>query len=1812
MATSLAAQLAHIHVNSTNPLELKAQKRGHSQSLLFDPYVAATQDFDTIYRVSYEGFQDLCRLDNRFRQFAVDLFSEQSKQEDRTQMTVAQNEQLDVVLEGFLGLVGAKLLLKPALKSVEWLIRRFRVHEHNTMCLALTFLPYHEAPVFATLLSILPQTTPPTLKFLQPYIKSLTCPSHHTIVYTASNNRLFLAALSSYVFKACRFGHQYPTLISFWASTTGEAVAEMCGQSRHTRLEAVKQNQKELMLFLLPILNEALSLTGITDLRVASYMVLTVLASKSELDDGVLAAMMEAVVTPDWTETANASLISLATLAERMRDIKLPKRVFKALVSHQRLQEDLVALHNEYNVGKLAFGTVLGIIRRLGRSCERSDLRLLRGLLEARLMPSASGTVAFKKLLLFSKGIDISSNALPDTRESAADLVLCLAGSPIVGAEMQAVIEESRIDIGQVDQISQKVIHKRKRVVEHPPGDTEIDDVDQQEELAAFDELAAQIPTNTAYELSFLSHSDSYVFASLEKAFQGLCSSPINVEKFSNLPVLRKSLALNEPLFLSFYARVWCGTCSANVRVAAVLAVRKFVSEETRPADVQFLLPYILYGLSDAAPLVRGAIGDLILSLTHFYALADTGNVALPIVGHGQIYGPGEESRKTSWLSCEDVRHLFAAVLAPSLEECLLDPHHLSCLLVANISGSRQVQVFKNVRSELKMASRISIFTSLSSHAVNTPLFAVKFFLLQMLSKIEKVGSTCRTKLLLPILSNLSEMAEAEVTNTCERDKIDISDLVEAAVGAVIPSDIAGMHALKDIIERRGNAAFPRLQAAALQRLQGIWSAVRPDLQSTFATILLELSLPASGNTTTAPNGAKALEILTSLPLSTATLESFLDDLPTLPTHLRSGPSAPKRRRLSNGQSTQSNGTSLGGLEANIRKISLVLELVEGSKTRGHHDLLNGLFKVFIDLQCSQKHAQSSVAYLQVLAMDAMLATVNEIRVSPNTKVDTASIRADVLFDCIRNTPSPQVRNAGLRLLSALANLMPELVLHSVMPVITFIASTGLHEEAEYSSRIIKQTMDSIIPRLVGSLHKRKGSSLSSVSDLLLSFAAAFEHVPSQRRLELYTSLIDKIGPDTHLYAFLVILMDKYPRNRRVIEFAANLTNRYDVESQLKTVARYLEGILDTSRPKPTVLVDIMTFAGKQNIMDLWLNLLPLVPAILTNRPLISVSRKALAQNDGDNAFKLLYEHALDQMFLVIDKFDEHRRLRTLGGRALDAMLNLLPMSALADAFPKLMERTQAWTRQHVLASVKHRLGDKLNVQSAQKACLQFMPRLVAIIRDTSDISLKLTAISAIDRIVTLFGKRHLDAVVDCAGTIASRQYLRARELAIRVASLSCLVSIVGVARDALIPLMPFAVPAAIDNLEESVAKGTKMATVHNMVYSFFKTLLLHIPWLMNGDNLDRLMTLSQRSASSCLGKQCDEARREAVLLIGERIEARICIGALDRTWDTAMAEGPIAVKEHLDILRLLIEQQPKSTIVKHSGALGDFFLKAFDLRRTQSLSQVHGVYGDDGIAEAEGAINVCAIAMVYKLNDSTFRPFFTRAMDWATISLDKEDLKFRNLRRTTWYTFLSLFFSTLKVSLASKSIFWMLIFRRQSIVTSYATVIIEDAVGVLNSFSPTDMGLILLWRQVLQTLHATFAHDQDDFYQIPSHFTPISSALIFQLSHAAHISMEPEIIPAIVELAVATDSSALHKEMNAAILKYTRSDGAAVRLAAVKCERALTDRLGEEWLALLPEMLPYISELQEDDDEVIEKETLRWIQRIEEILGESLNSMLQ
>lgn len=301
------------------------------------------------------------------------------------------------------------------------------------------------------------------------------------------------------------------------------------------------------------------------------------------------------------------------------------------------------------------------------------------------------------------------------------------------------------------------------------------------------------------------------------------------------------------------------------------------------------------------------------------------------------------------------------------------------------------------------------------------------------------------------------------------------------------------------------------------------------------------------------------------------------------------------------------------------------------------------------------------------------------------------------------------------------------------------------------------------------------------------------------------------------------------------------------------------------------------------------------------------------------------------------------------------------------------------------------------------------------------------------------------------------------------------------------------------------------------------------------------------------------------------------------------------AVEEYLNVLGLAIDKHPKSSVSKNATLLSGILKKVFDLRREEHAKGEVSDEALDKLDEIEESANEKALKMIYKLNDAAFRPVFVQLVEWSATGLAKGDRAGRTLRQYAVYGFLKAFFGGLK-----------------SIVTNYATYLVDDAVKILKQ---VDLGVPserALWSRVLQTLSQCFEHDQDDFWQAPAHFGAVGPVMMEQFSHAGGVDVTTDLIPATVELAAAADSQAHQKELNSSLLKHLRSEQAQVRLGAVQCEQALTDRLGEEWLAMLHEMLPRISELQEDDDEVVERETHRWIVKIEGVLGESLDAMLQ
>lgn len=570
--------------------------------------------------------------------------------------------------------------------------------------------------------------------------------------------------------------------------------------------------------------------------------------------------------------------------------------------------------------------------------------------------------------------------------------------------------------------------------------------------------------------------------------------------------------------------------------------------------------------------------------------------------------------------------------------------------------------------------------------------------------------------------------------------------------------------------------------------------------------------------------------------------------------------------------------------------------------------------------------------------------------------------------------------------------------------------------------------------------------------------------------------------------------------------------------------------------------------------------------------------------------------------------------------------LDLLPTPDLIESAALLIANQDSQVQVAAVKAVEVRAGTALqNDRKSVQALLSFLPSVESVLQESPGMDVKIVCVSCIDRIIERFGKKDVTAVSSVAQTIAGLQALSSSDDRVRILSLLCLTSVFDVLEDEAISLIPTILPTAFDYLSQAIDE--QKTGLHNAVFTLLSNIVERLGYMFSRDYLETALQLSHRSTSASLEAVCDDSRLAFYDSVSQHLSAQEVFVAIKSTWSHAVSQGfdvcitPAtqssnivlithqASLEHLELLRSTVNSQTKAKLIKASSSLFGLLLNAFRLRE-QTDADEGKQFDEDEIEQLDNTLVESVVAMVLKLNDATFRPFFAQLVEQeGTQTVEPQ-------RAVTFYKFLAAFFDKFKVCNFHKSCGFSLI-KRKSIVTSYSSYIIEHVAKTLESLGKNDTQ-IELRGAVLNALQKSFQHDQDGFWQAPSHFGTIMPPLLALLTLPSAATSTPtnntnNAIPTITDLAAASSSSIEnHREMNTILLRYMRSDSAHTRLATVLCEQSLTRRLGEEWLGLLPEMLPFISELRDDDDEMVERETQRWITGVEEVLGESLEGMLQ
>ncbi|KAK9825496.1 hypothetical protein WJX74_001182 [Apatococcus lobatus] len=333
MATALAEQLQQL---STRFGDASTGQRLGKASLLFNPREAAELDLESVFNIGISGFEELCSISSSYRPFANTLFGRVGLTYDVDQHTMEELERLDASLHTFLQLLSDHLLLNCAIQSLEYLVRRFRVHQRNVDALMACALPYHSTNEFVRLIQIM-QIGGSQWAFLQPMQQSGAALPRGILVQRCRTDKAILQFICNLASQLAESGRRSPVQLSFYAVTVCEVLA------------FGPEVDADTINVLLPNIVQGLNTSASKDLQMATHMILAQLCSHAVLSSNLLRGVVPSLVQPGSTVGLRQRLMLVAHIcATQPISDSLEIMIIQGLSKEQGLGELFASLSPRY------------------------------------------------------------------------------------------------------------------------------------------------------------------------------------------------------------------------------------------------------------------------------------------------------------------------------------------------------------------------------------------------------------------------------------------------------------------------------------------------------------------------------------------------------------------------------------------------------------------------------------------------------------------------------------------------------------------------------------------------------------------------------------------------------------------------------------------------------------------------------------------------------------------------------------------------------------------------------------------------------------------------------------------------------------------------------------------------------------------------------------------------------------------------------------------------------------------------------------------------------------------------------------------------------------------------------------------------------------------------------------------------------------------------------------------------------------------------------------------------------------------------
>ncbi|XP_018306270.1 HEAT repeat-containing protein 1 [Mycetomoellerius zeteki] len=1024
-----------------------------------------------------------------------------------------------------------------------------------------------------------------------------------------------------------------------------------------------------------------------------------------------------------------------------------------------------------------------------------------------------------------------------------------------------------------------------------------------------------------------------------------------------------------------------------------------------------------------------------------------------------------------------------------------------------------------------------------------------------------------------------------------------------------------------------GNRISPSIMV--LKRIDILFNAMSHDIQVSILSKILDVMIDCEMNNVVSVAGKTLRRLHVDATILISELKAMMSN--QIQEEASSEIKSSERKRKKRQSQTQLAHPAMIHSRAWKRGV-ILLEFAEHADNIKNEELLYGVLFDLLNV-CLSLEEQSPIEYTNQLLLSTIFWMMKK-----KLPVRDADLQISLIVKCIRTSRNPQTHHhALLVLVEFLRNMNVHHALFNLMPIFTFMGSTMVRQDDAYSIQIISKTLETVVPIINAT------DNATHACELLRTFIVSLPHIPEHRRMPLFVKLLQLLDNHLHLYYLLTfesyvmkIASQKIEHPTQWLDFALQVSQEFPPYRLLQICTKVVQFIklLPIDIEEEQGRREAMKFQYK-NIYDVTkstpkslrhykITAVQFLSNLLSSEDFIN-RVAVLNQDETDNINKHCDHLAIELIMLIqiISKIADQHQNRPSAKYwkvllhhlydVLDLVNNLLPNTLFLQSIKNLLKHEVLLVKKKALELLNARLLQKKFGEDIHEELLSLIKPLTdffnveikvenqeqEIVQQTVLISLKLlTKLLAIDR-PAIF-RPILDITTEL---LESKNGPVLANAALCVAELCS-----SMRTHALYSLNKF-VPAILKLLKTHCYQNVPdvivisiVSALQKIVESLGNFLSLYLDQLLyeltmlssqytNTDHPKASIVISRLKATTQKLSSC--------------IPLRVLLPAVNGTYQLLLdKKSYICIPSLMSVLAESFDSMPPTELKVEVDNLANFFLQVLQFREriednmeTQDDQQI--TLKD--IVAVEESASKALVALLLKLSEVTFRPFYDKLYGWAANDTQHKQ------RNITFYRL------SANIAECLKSLFVLfagLFLKHAASLLSSNNMFVTDTPQELTL--PDESSRIELVEAILLTLYRVFSYDVHNVV-VEDRYEILMQPIVDQVENTMGTREEYEIrasqliVPCVASFASAISDDSLHKQLVYQTLLKTRHAKSFVRSTALNALVEIARKLGEDFMPLLPETVPFLAEMLEDEDEATEKCAQNAVRTLEEILGEPL-----